>query len=354
MWSSGDGEAAGQTSVRSRKHEVLATWRRLVIREDADLARLDPAALIVPIEAVFDRLIDLLEGTNRGNALQVTIAAHTDERFRAGVRLDSVLREYASLHQCVLAELKDFYPIHRLAAAIGAATLHVSRRYLEAHDAVRERFIGVLAHDLRTPLACTTMAAEMLLVTERPERDHALLEHILDASERMRRMVGDVLSWARTSNGEFPLVLAAGDVGAVLRAAVDEARLAFGEDAILLEQSGDLRAELDADRLHQAIANLLHNAIEHGAGIVHVDARELLGGDTIVVVVRNGGALRTPNSSGVTDPFKNRNQATKARGLGLFIVDQIARAHGAMLDVDSTIEQTTVTLRLPTRRSQQR
>ena len=95
MWS--DREPAGQVSVRPRKHDVLATWRRLVIREDPDLARLDAATLIVPIEAVFDRMIDCLEGgAERRAALKATVTAHADDRFRAGLPIDSILRELES------------------------------------------------------------------------------------------------------------------------------------------------------------------------------------------------------------------------------------------------------------------
>jgi signal transduction histidine kinase len=330
----------------------MASWMAAVQRDIPDANRRRADELLEPIDAVLERIADWVEGTtDRATALCAAVDAHVDDRFRHGCAVESVAIEYVRLRRCVLVELTACEHATELDLAIEHALAHAMRRFASRREEMRERYIGVLAHDLRSPLACVMMAAEMLLADDRTPRERSLLEMMLDASDRMQRMVNDVLSWARSQGDTFPVALRADDFGAILRGVVDEARIAHGDESIACEIQGNLQGEFDRDRVHQAVTNLVRNAIEHGSGAAEVQASEIEDGTSILLVVRNRGPLRTPSSSDVTDPFRRRKRPTNARGLGLYIVDRIARAHSATVEMTSSGEDTVISIRWPTRRA---
>lgn len=337
--------------MRARKNAVLASWQREVLRDVTGFEYLSARHLLDPIDIVIDRLTDWLAGSeDRAELLCRAVEAHTAQRFRHGFAIDSVVQEYAKLRRCVRGELSDAISA-QLEDAFDIATAHATRRYLLQREELRDRFIGVLAHDLRSPLACVTMASEMLLDGERTPRERSLVELVLDASDRMQRMVNDVLAWARANAGDgFPITTSPQDMATILRQVTQETCVVHGDHSVTLTMVGDLRGQFDRDRIHQVITNLVRNAIEHGNGTAHVEASEADDGETIVLVVRNRGPLRASTISDITDPFRRRKRPSNARGLGLYIVDQIARAHGATVEMTAMDEDTAITIRWPTRR----
>lgn len=344
-------DAGKVEAIRARKNAVLASWQREVLRDVAELAQLSERLLVDPVEVVVDRITEWLTGApDRAESLAHAVEAHTVQRFRHGFAIDTVVHEYARLRRC-MREVSDVPLGTQLDDAVDAATACATKHYLLQREELRDRFIGVLAHDLRSPLACVTMASEILLASERTPRERSLLELVLESSDRMQRMVNDVLAWARENAGNtFPIQTSAQDMAMILRQVAQETQLAYGDHAIILDMSGDLRGLLDRDRVHQLITNLVRNAIEHGTGTAYVEAHEAEEGETIILVVRNRGPFRASSISDITDPFRRRKRPSNARGLGLYIVDQIARAHGATVEMTAMDEDTAITIRWPTRR----
>ncbi len=338
--------------LRARKRVVLETWQREIRQQVAGFDDVSAAALGAPVETVFDQLADwLADSLERVATLFAAVDAHAAQRFRHGVPIDMLVREYACLRQCMAHELAgDSTAVLRLDQVIDIAIAYATKQYLQLREELRERFVGVLAHDLRNPLACVTMASEMLGDAPRTAQERKHLALIVDASDRMQRMVGEVLAWARGNFEGFAITRRPEDLGEIVSQVIAEAHLIHRDSTVTFDASGDLHGELDRDRVHQAISNLLRNAIEHGTGCVHVQVTEVENGRALILAVRNRGALRSPHSSDVTDPFRRRRRPTSSRGLGLYIVDQVARGHGATLDISSTLEETTITIRWPTRR----
>jgi len=327
-------------NLRVRKNAVLRAWARQTPRG---------SSMVGPFDAVLDELVRYVVGEDgSADSLSAAVECHVGGRFRDGFTIDAVIGEYALLRRCIHRELGNRRFDHSVDVAIGYAAKH----YLAMREELRERFIGVLAHDLRSPLACVTMGTEMLGSEERTEHERSLLELVLSSSDRMRRMVNEILGWAKRGPVEtFPATQVLDDFGSILRDVASETQIVHGPESVELELAGDLRAELDRDRVHQAVTNLVRNAIEHGAGHAHISATEADAGQTVVLVVKNRGALRSPNASDVGTPFQRRKSVSSSRGLGLYIVDQIARSHGAGLDMTSNLDETTVTVRWPTRRA---
>ena len=306
--------------------------------------------MVGPMGMVLDELVHFVIGRDgAAESLSAAVETHVIGRFRDGFTIDAVVAEYALLRRCIQAELRNRRVDHPVDVALGYATTH----YLALREELRERFIGVLAHDLRSPLACATMATEMLAGEESPERQRALVQTALDASDRMRRMISEILGWAKSAptREAFPVVQRTDDLGEILRQVTTETQLVHGPDSVTLETLGDLTGAFDRERVHQAVTNLVRNAIEHGTGAAYMSAREADHGQTIIMVVRNRGALRSPAASHITEPFSRRRRVSSSRGLGLYIVDQIAQSHGAGLDMTSTGDETAIQVRGHTSRT---
>jgi signal transduction histidine kinase len=322
-----------------RKNAVLRSWARQTPRGNL---------VVGPLDAVLDELVRFVVGEDgSAESLSVAVECHVAGRFRDGFTVDAVIAEYSLLRRCIHRELGNRRFDHSVDVAIGYAAKH----YLVMREELRERFVAVLAHDLRSPLACVTMGTEIVSGSEKSDHERSVLKLVLDSSDRMRRMVDEILGWAKRPPVEtFPAVQRLDDMAEILRTVAAEMQLVHGDNAVGLELSGDLRAEIDRDRVYQATMNLVRNAIEHGNGAAHISASEADAGQTIVLVVRNRGALQSPNASDVGAAFTPRKRSGTSRGLGLYIVDQIARSHGAGLDMTSSPEETVITIRWPTRR----
>jgi PAS domain S-box-containing protein len=213
-----------------------------------------------------------------------------------------------------------------------------------------ERFMAILGHDLRQPTAVIHSSVEMLLRRTVPDPDRAL-ERCARAVNAMESLVGTLLDVARLRLGQgIPVVPAATDAGELCRRAVDDAHAAMPGDQIQLEVEGPLPVTWDRDRVAQALGNLLANALVHGsAGIpLRVSARRR--GDEVEITVSNAGRIPPEAIPSLFEPFKQPHKDGApgvGLGLGLYIVREIARAHGGTVEVASHAAETAFTLRLP-------
>jgi len=209
--------------------------------------------------------------------------------------------------------------------------------------------IGVLAHDLRNPLNAIMTGSQLLRrVPALPDKARVIAERIDRSAHRMGLMIRDILDFTRGHlGGGIPLNRRAADLGALCRAITDEIQLAHPAASIDVECEGELSGSWDQARIEQALSNLLVNAVQHGVGNVTL---RLWGEDRdhVVVTVRNGGTFipadQLPN---LFDAFHKGDRSPSGLGLGLFIVRQIVRAHEGSIDVVSSPEGTTFTMRLP-------
>jgi signal transduction histidine kinase len=218
----------------------------------------------------------------------------------------------------------------------------------------QERFLAILGHDLRNPLAAVEMGAALLRQSAGAE-NQKILNRIDSSSRRMSRMIEQILDLTRSRLDRGLVVTPTqGDLASSLRQVVDELRLAHPERHIELALSSTLHGAWDRDRLEQVLSNLVGNAIVHGASgsPISVDARAV--GSEVVVRVHNDGQAIPPDlAARLFDPFRrgerdSRTAATSGLGLGLYISREIAIAHGGSLEFESASETgTTFELRLP-------
>jgi signal transduction histidine kinase len=138
---------------------------------------------------------------------------------------------------------------------------------LSEANLLRERLLGVVGHDLKTPLAAVTMAAELLRRDVADEGVTKRVDRILRCVGRMKRLIGQLLDFGRIrAMGGMPVEITPVDLHALCRHVIDELTGAPPRYAISLETSGDGWGVWDGDRLAQVLSNLVGNAIQHGGG----------------------------------------------------------------------------------------
>lgn len=252
----------------------------------------------------------------------------------------------------------------RLGAALrGALTLAQAQR--AARDAQRllqqqvqfaEMFVGIASHDLRNPLSVILINATLL---ERhgglPPELSACVGRIQNSGQRALRLIRDLLDFTQARLGTgLPLNRTPADLHALLRDAVDELRSTHPARQIVLCLHADGAGAWDADRVTQVVANLVGNALRHGAPDQPVTVTLEGGPDEVCLRVHNRGEpIPAALQAELFRPLRRGDAAAPAGaeagiGLGLFIVEQIAAAHGGRAGVHSTPEDgTTFSVWLP-------
>ena len=296
-------------------------------------------------------------GHGSAHIMEASGKLHADDRIRHGFTFRAVLAEFRALRATVLklyaeSGASDLTDVQRFNEAIDEALTESMDRFAVQTDLFRDQFIGVLSHDLRTPLGAISAGAALLAVPEdNPPRRSRVVARILNSAQRMERMIGDLLDLTRTRlGGSIPLKRRPADLRQVCEEAMTEVR-AGQPDAILRWQgSGDLRGEWDADRLGQVVSNLVANAIQHGGGTpVTVTGHE--DREAVTLAIHNGGpAIPADMLPLVFEPLaRGRGEgAGRGIGLGLFIARAIVSAHGGDIHVSSSGHSgTTFTVTLP-------
>lgn len=216
---------------------------------------------------------------------------------------------------------------------------------------LREKFVAVLGHDVRNPLGAIVNGAEALLREDLPPRASGLVEMMKRSAVRIATMIDDVVDFAHGKmGGGIPLQCSQEkDVTGMLEQVVAELQSAYPLRQIVVDIQSPLPLHCDGPRLGQLFSNLLKNALVHGDPQRPVTVKARHTGSALELSVSNHGPDIPPEKlEHLFQPFwRDSNSLSTGLGLGLFIVDEIARAHGGRIHVDSQDERTTFSLRLP-------
>jgi len=217
------------------------------------------------------------------------------------------------------------------------------RREHEQRAFFAEQMVAIASHDLKNPLTAIKMAADLLARGERTPRDTELLGHISQSSERAQRMIADLLDFALARVGRgIGITRRQVDLHLVFERSVKELRVAFPQAKLIHKQEGAGMAEVDADRMHQMIVNLVANSVAYGDPGHPITVTSTVQGETAMLSVHNEGTAIPESSLGnLFEPMTRVSELDtdlRSVGLGLFIVREIARAHGGDVAVSSTNE----------------
>ncbi|RKH49623.1 response regulator [Corallococcus sp. AB050B] len=257
--------------------------------------------------------------------------------------------------------MAGYHPVRTIrgeVVGVGAVLVDVTRlkqaeAELRSTAEFRERFLGIVGHDLRNPLNSIRMGASFLVASEQlPPALERTASRIINSTDRMTRMITELLDFTRSRLGSgIPLTLEATDLGQVARQVVEELELVHPHRTVRVTATGPLTGNWDADRLAQVLSNLLGNALQYSPADTIVEL-ELLGeAEQAIARVTNPGPPIAPEELELLfHPFQRARTAAhvpSGLGLGLFISDQIARGHRGSLTVTSDTKATVFTLTLP-------
>jgi predicted ATPase/signal transduction histidine kinase len=219
----------------------------------------------------------------------------------------------------------------------------------------RELVLGILGHDLRSPLSAASALTQLILRHEGlPEAVARRVAAIDSSMERMNDLIGTLLDFTESRfKGAITVARTATDLRLICARVVREQLAQSPRRTILERCEGPIEGNWDPVRLEQVVSNLLSNALKHGNPVGPVEVRTHVDGNDVVLEVANEGQLIPTDVLGkLFEPFWRGSAAEpegrRGLGLGLYIVRQITIAHGGSVAVESTREGGTVfTVRLP-------
>lgn len=225
-------------------------------------------------------------------------------------------------------------------------TLHKKNAQLDHLNKVKNQFLGMAAHDLRKPISIILNYAEFLLDEAGEQLDEeqiGFLNTIEGSAEFMKRLVDDFLDVSAIESGQFKLNMAEHSPSEILERSLVLARIHARKKAVELEVSVGLNLPeipMDADKLEQALSNLLGNAIEHSSSGASVNViLEEIDGSIFFRIKDQGVGMKKEAMEKLFLPFSKagsvKTGGEKSTGLGLTITHKIIEAHLGELFVES-------------------
>lgn len=244
---------------------------------------------------------------------------------------------------------KDNDEIAELAESINTMISEVA-----VADKLKNDFISTVSHELRTPLTAIRGWGEMLKELDGEDKEIARrgAEVIINESDRLSKLVEELLDFSRMQNGNMTLRLEKIDVLAEL----DEAVFVFKErskrDSIEIKYNApEIPAPMmgDPNRIKQVFVNLLDNAFKYNKQGGLVDVKAIVGDGILTINISDTGVgIATEDLPNVKKKFYKANLQVRGSGIGLAVVDEIVRLHNGVFEINSEIDVgTTVTIVFP-------
>lgn len=333
-------DAGGRVTFFNQAAETLSGWRR-------------EEALGRPVDEVFC-VID--ERTRQPSRRVLERALSADPRSGQSGQTLLVCKDGSHL------PIDDSVASISAEAALGAVVVFrdASARRRAAQEAARradfeEKLIGIVSHDLRNPLSTIALGTEALQhAAQLDERCSKIVQRIGHSARSATRLVNDLLDFTQARLGSgIPVRRALSDLREIAERVVEEVRPSHPDRELQLRSAGDTEGYWDAERIAQALLNLVSNALKYGAADGAVTMQITGEAERVSVAVHNHGAPIEPTLLQVLfEPLRrgagHQDVSSRSVGLGLYIVRHIISAHDGEITVTSSAPAgTTFTVRLP-------
>lgn len=304
---------------------------------------------------------DKAQGLAPQNDEESPAETHAVTRLMAGFSIDQMVSEYRALRTSVLSQWLDQVKhgtalevddMNRFHEAIDQALAESIASYSRAVEASRNVFLGILGHDLRTPLGAILLGADMLRRSPTvDERGSRVATQIYTSVQRASQIVGDLLDLTRCQMGPgIPVKRTEVDLAPICERIVEEIRAFHPASNIVFEAKAQALGSFDGPRMEQVFSNIISNAVQHGDAQLPITVELATRAETVVFTVRNGG---NPISADVLpfifNPMGRFSQRsviehgpTEGLGLGLFIASEIVTFHQGLIEVESDLASGTV------------
>lgn len=296
--------------------------------------------------------------------LRSAAGTHAVHRAHSGFSIESLVAEYRALRASVLrmwseapASVVRTDEITRFNEAIDQAVAESVSHYAQEVERWRNIFLGLLGHDLRGPLTAIMVASEVIarMAVDAPLANVA--QRLVASGERMRELLDKLLVYNRVQMGiGLEVEREDADLAQACREEVAQLREAMPNARILLEAPDSARGHFDVRSICQALANLVVNAYKYGLpeGDIQVRLRDA-GPGVELSVANHGQTIPAETLRLLFEPLRRGGVAEDGAmeraslGLGLFIVSQIAEAHGGGIHAESENGLTRFTMQLAKR-----
>lgn len=371
-----------QSSKAMRLHQFISANIESILKEWEDFARVNqpPGRELKAIE-LRDHAQEMLnnivrdmntaqteleretksQGNSPNSSVDTAAEVHADERLGAGFSIKLLVAEYRALRATVLRlwfreqaprqedsdnEVEDLI---RFNEAIDQALAESVARYSEAVIENSDIFVGMLGHDLRSPLQVISFgAAKLKRMEDAHNSPNPLGATMLASVQRMKEMLDDLMDFTASRIGEG-LVMQSGpaDLGEITRQLVEEFRSGHQDHNFKYVSSGDCTGNWDTSRVGQICQNLISNALQHGnpEGDIAIGCEGLA--DKVVLTIKSEG--KPIPESQQQDIFQlasrkhlEAGNPNRNLGLGLYIVHELVMAHHGRVSVLSTLSEGTI------------
>jgi signal transduction histidine kinase len=210
---------------------------------------------------------------------------------------------------------------------------------------MRSQFVSSVSHELKTPLTAIRMFAETLGMGRATDTQtqSEYLETIVNETQRLTRLLNNVLDFSKIEQGKRIYRLEPTCLAEVVQAAARTLQYPLAQQGFQLRveiENGLPAVRVDADAIEQAILNLLTNAMKYSGESREIDLRLHLQGGRAVIAVRDKGiGIPRKEQSRIFEKFYRaptpENLHVPGTGLGLTLVEHIAKAHGGHVEVQS-------------------
>jgi signal transduction histidine kinase len=297
------------------------------------------------------------------DAHETAAETHGLLRARNGFDINQMASEYRALRASVLRlwvetcppQASDLDDMVRFNEAIDQALAESVAFYSARMQQARNLFLGMLGHDLRTPLQAIQSTADYLAELNAGHNVSEAATRLIRSGRYMQALLDDLVQFNRVNLGQpLPVHRAITDVGELVAEEVAQIRAAHPERRVELAVNGSTAGSWDAVWVQRLVGNLVVNALKYGSKEAPV--RVVVEGeaaDVTIAVCNEGAPIDPAILESLFDPLRRGLQQDKADrsdgslGLGLYIAREVAKAHGGEINARSDRHETVFAARLP-------
>lgn len=297
------------------------------------------------------------------DARETAAQTHGFLRAQSGFDISQITGEFRALRASVLrlwiaacgADSPHLGDLIRFNEAIDQALAESVAFFSEKAEEVRNLLLGMLGHDMRTPLQAIQMTATYIAALNAGTKVSEAAAHLINSSTRMKALLDELVEFNRDTLGVgIRIARTQVDLAALFADELDELRAAYPQRQLEMEVTGDTRGLWDGHRLQRLLGNLVVNALKYGTQDAPV--RVVVAGNesSVHFEVRNSGtAVDQATLEQLFEPLKrgphreNRYNSDAGLGLGLYVAREIAKAHGGEIKARCENTETVFAVRLP-------
>ncbi|MDE1011384.1 MAG: sensor histidine kinase [Paraburkholderia fungorum] len=364
--------------ILRQSEPILAQW-------EAFAASLVPAAAIMEPSALRDHAPEILRAVAKDlqtaqtreaqyeksvgrapapiNAAETAAQTHALLRARSGFNIKQLTAEYRALRASVLRLwMDDCAPdaphlddVIRFNEAIDQALAESVDFFSAQVEQSRNLLLGMLGHDMRSPLQAIQMTASYLEALNAGEQVSDAAGRLIRSGARMQTLLDDLCDFNRTRLGlGINVIPKRVNLADVLAEELEELRAIHPDRQIELHVTGDSQGVWDGQRLQQLLGNLVLNALKYGAQDTPVRVMVMCEATHVRIDVSNRGpAIERATLARIFDPLmrgdeqQSKDDRARNLGLGLYIASEIAKAHKGAIEARSNETETSFSVSLP-------